>query len=92
MTPRRQHYLNWGLILLINIMWATQVPVIKGIGNRIGRVAISLVPMIVSTLLVLPLLLLRNPRPPWRDAGHFLAAGLFGLAFLQLAVSDHQKT
>lgn len=83
MTLRLQHYLDWGLILLINVMWATQVPVIKVIGDRIGPIAISFVPMIVSSLLVLPLLLFGKPRSPWRDARHFLATGLFGLAFLQ---------
>jgi len=83
MTSRRQHYLDWGLILLINILWATQVPVIKGIGDRIGPIAISFVPMIISSLLVLPLLFFGKPRTPWKDAGHFLVAGLFGLAFLQ---------
>jgi drug/metabolite transporter (DMT)-like permease len=83
MNSRRQHYLDWGLILVINVMWATQVPVIKGIGDRLGPIAISFVPMILSSLLVLPLLLLGNPRTPWKDLGHFLAAGLFGLAFLQ---------
>lgn len=82
MNSRQQHYLDWGLILLINVMWATQVPVIKGIGDRLGPIAISFVPMIASCLIVLPLLLGKR-RSPWKDARHFLAAGLFGLAFLQ---------
>ena len=75
--------------MLINFMWATQVPVIKLIGNRLGPVAIAFVPMMLSTLLFLPALHIesrRRGRPMqwhWRDAKHFLIAGLFGTFLLQ---------
>jgi len=39
--PKIQKYFDWLLILLINFMWATQVPVIKLIGERLGPVAIA---------------------------------------------------
>ena len=75
--------------MLINFMWATQVPVIKLIGDRLGPVAIAFVPMMLSTLLFLPALHIesrRRGRPMqwhWRDAKHFLIAGLFGTFLLQ---------
>ena len=75
--------------MLINFMWATQVPVIKLIGDRFGPVAIAFVPMILSTVLFLPALHLesrRRGRPlqwHWRDAKHFVIAGLFGMFLLQ---------
>ena len=75
--------------MLINFMWATQVPVIKLIGDRLGPVAIAFVPMMLSTLLFLPALYLegrRRRRPMqwhWRDAKHFLIAGLIGMFLLQ---------
>jgi len=82
-TLRAQHYLDWCWIIVINIMWATQVPVIKWIGDRLGPVTIAFVPMIASTVLFLPLLLRSRPNSPRRDARHFFVAGLFGLFFLQ---------
>jgi drug/metabolite transporter (DMT)-like permease len=75
--------------MLINFMWATQVPVIKLIGDRLGPVAIAFVPMMLSTLLFLPALHYeskRRGRPlqwHWRDAKHFVIAGLFGMFLLQ---------
>jgi drug/metabolite transporter (DMT)-like permease len=75
--------------MLINFMWATQVPVIKLIGDRFGPVAIAFVPMILSTILFLPALHLesrRRGRPlqwHWRDAKHFVIAGLLGMFLLQ---------
>lgn len=76
--------------MLVNFMWATQVPVIKLIGDRLGTVAIAFVPMMLSTVLFLPALRMesrRRGRPMqwhWRDAKHFLIAGLFGTFLLQL--------
>lgn len=82
-------YIDWACLMLINFMWATQVPVIKLIGNRLGPVAIAFVPMMLSTLLFLPALRFESShrgRPlqwRWRDAKHFLIAGLFGTFLLQ---------
>jgi drug/metabolite transporter (DMT)-like permease len=76
--------------MLINFMWATQVPVIKLIGDRLGPVTIAFLPMILSTLLFLPALYIesrRRGRPlqwHWRDARHFVVAGLVGMFLLQL--------
>ena len=75
--------------MLINFMWATQVPVIKLIGDRLGPVAIAFVPMMLSTLLFIPALWFESRRLQrplqwhWRDARHFLVAGLLGTFLLQ---------
>ena len=90
MTTKRTKYLDWVLLMIVNFMWATQAPVIKLIGDRIGPVAIAFVPMILSTLLFLPALWYEGRklgRPfqwRWSDAKHFVIAGLFGFFFLQL--------
>jgi drug/metabolite transporter (DMT)-like permease len=90
MTPKTRKYIDWACLMVINFMWATQVPVIKLIGDRFGPVAIAFVPMILSTLLFLPALQYESKkrgRPlqwHWRDAKHFLVAGLFGMFLLQL--------
>ncbi|MGE5646984.1 MAG: DMT family transporter [Acidobacteriota bacterium] len=82
--------LDWFLLMVVNFMWATQAPVIKLIGDRLGPVAIAFVPMILSTLMFLPALWYEGRklgRPfqfRWCDAKHFVAAGLFGFFLLQL--------
>jgi drug/metabolite transporter (DMT)-like permease len=87
---RATKYLDWVWLMVVNFMWATQAPVIKLIGDRLGPVAIAFVPMILSTLLFLPALwwesrkLGRRSQWHWSDAKHFVIAGLFGFFFLQL--------
>jgi drug/metabolite transporter (DMT)-like permease len=89
-TTKRTKYLDWMLLMIVNFMWATQAPVIKLIGDRLGPVAIAFVPMILSTLMFLPALWYEGRklgRPfqwRWSDAKHFVIAGLFGFFFLQL--------
>jgi drug/metabolite transporter (DMT)-like permease len=76
--------------MLINFMWATQVPVIKLIGDRLGPVAIAFIPMMLSTLLFIPALYMERRRSGrrfhwhWGDARHFVIAGLIGMFLLQL--------
>jgi drug/metabolite transporter (DMT)-like permease len=89
LSPKARKFIDWACLMLINFMWATQVPVIKLIGDRLGPVAIAFVPMMLSTLLFLPALHYeskRRGRPlqwHWRDAKHFVIAGLFGMFLLQ---------
>lgn len=86
---RLRKYSDWVLIVTINFMWATQAPVIKAIGDGLGPVAIAFIPMILSTLMFLPVLWMENRRRGrgfrwhWSDLRHFLLAGLLGLFFLQ---------
>lgn len=86
---RLRKYSDWLLIVTINFMWATQAPVIKAIGDGLGPVAIAFIPMVLSTLMFLPVLWIENRRRgrgfrwQWRDLRHFLLAGLIGLFFLQ---------
>jgi len=98
-TATTRKYLDWFWLMIINFMWATQAPVIKLIGDRLGPVAIAFLPMILSTLLFLPALWYegrRLDRPfqwRWGDARHFVIAGLFGFFFLQITyVLGAQRT
>jgi len=83
-------YLDWLLLLAINFMWASQAPVIKLMGDRLGPVAIAFLPMILSTLIFIPALWVENRRLgrglrwEWADAKHFVLAGSFGFFLLQL--------
>jgi drug/metabolite transporter (DMT)-like permease len=87
--PKATKYLDWSLLMVVNFMWATQAPVIKLIGDRLGPVSIAFLPMILSTLMFLPALwyegrkLGRRFQWRWCDARHFVIAGLFGAFLLQ---------
>lgn len=80
---------DWSLIILINFMWATQVPVIRIIGDRMGTVAVAFIPLILSTLIFIPFLLAENRkrgiglRWKWKDIKYFLVSGLVGIFLLQ---------
>ncbi len=57
-----QKAFDWSLVILVNFMWATQVPVIRLIGDSLGPVTVAFVPMIVSALIFLPLLWRKNKK------------------------------
>ncbi len=89
MTTVTRKYLDWALIISCNFMWATQVSVIKLIGDRLGPVAITFLPMIFSTLIFLPALWYEARKRGtgfhwrWADTKHFLTAGIFGTFLIQ---------
>ena len=80
---------DWSWVILINFMWATQVPVIRLIGDRLGPVTVAYVPMILSTVMFLPALWWQHKRQGtalhwhWNDSRHFLLAGLLGVFLMQ---------
>jgi drug/metabolite transporter (DMT)-like permease len=82
---------DWTLIILINFMWATQVPVIRLIGDSLGPVAVAFVPLIVSTLIFLPVLWMENRKRnvpmkwKWADMKNFILPGLIGIFVMQYA-------
>jgi drug/metabolite transporter (DMT)-like permease len=80
---------NLTLVILVNFMWATQVPVIRLIGDKLGPITIAFVPMIISTLLFLPFLWAENKkrtgagRRSWKDLRYFVLPGLIGVFLMQ---------
>lgn len=82
---------DWTLIIVINFMWATQVPVIRVIGDRLDAVTVAFIPMILSTIIFLPVLWAENKkrkvgfRRRWKDIKYFLVSGLIGIFLLQYA-------
>jgi drug/metabolite transporter (DMT)-like permease len=82
---------DWLLIILINFMWATQVPVIRLIGNSLGPVTVAYIPVIVSTLIFLPLLIIENKKRKvkmrwrWKEIKPFILPGLVGIFIMQYA-------
>lgn len=82
---------DWFLIIVINFMWATQVPVIRLIGNSLNPVTVAFIPMILSTLIFLPLLWRENKkrnvkmRWRWKELKQFILPGLIGIFIMQYA-------
>ena len=77
------------LLIIVNAMWATQVPVIRIIGDKVGPMAIAFIPMIISTIIFIPFLLVENSRKPaaqrrrWKDLRYFIIPGLIGIFLMQ---------
>lgn len=77
------------LVILVNFLWATQVPVIRLIGDRLDPITIAFVPLVISTLLFLPFLWMENNRRKdtikrsWKDARYFVLPGLIGIFLMQ---------
>ncbi|HTN07351.1 DMT family transporter [Agriterribacter sp.] len=80
---------DWLLVILVNFIWATQVPVIRLIGNKLGPMTIAFVPMLISTLLFIPFLWAENKkrkgsgRRTWKDLRYFILPGLIGIFLMQ---------
>ena len=91
---KSQKTIDWSLVILLNFMWATQVPVVRFIGenNRsIGPMMLAFIPLILSTIIFLPVLWMENKkrnigmRWRWRDIKYFLVSGIIGIFILQYA-------
>jgi drug/metabolite transporter (DMT)-like permease len=96
---RSQKVIDWSLVILINFMWATQVPVIRLIGDAYGPITIAFFPMILSTLIFLPVLWIENKKRGvkmkwrWKDLKYFMLPGLIGVFLMQyLYTLGSQKT
>ena len=88
-TFRSQKIVDWSLVIIVNFMWATQVPVIRLIGDVYGPITVAFVPMIVSTIIFLPVLWIENKRRGvkmkwrWKDIKYFMLPGLIGVFLMQ---------
>jgi drug/metabolite transporter (DMT)-like permease len=81
--------MDWSLVIIINFMWATQVPVIRLIGDIYGPITVAFIPMIISTIIFLPVLWIENKRRGvkmkwrWKDIKYFMLPGLVGVFLMQ---------
>jgi len=77
------------LVIIVNFMWATQVPVIRLIGDKLSPMTIAFIPMVISTLLFIPFLWAENrkrkvlERRTWKDLRFFIIPGLIGVFLMQ---------
>jgi drug/metabolite transporter (DMT)-like permease len=94
---KSQKTIDWGLVIIINFLWATQVPVIRFIGDRLGPITVAFIPMIVSTIIFLPVLWAENKRRNvkfrwrWKEIKYFVLPGLIGIFIMQYAYTLGSK-
>ena len=80
---------NLILVIIVNFMWATQVPVIRLMGDKLGPITIAFIPMIISTLMFIPFLWAENKkrklaeRRTWKDLRYFILPGGIGVFLMQ---------
>ena len=86
---RSQKIIDWSLVIIINFMWATQVPVIRLIGDVFGPITVAFIPMIISTVIFLPVLWIENRKRGvkmkwrWKDIKYFMLPGMIGVFLMQ---------
>lgn len=86
---KMQKVRDWFLVVVVNFMWATQVPVIRLMGDRLGPMNVAFVPMLISTLFFLPFLWAENKKRKgsqqrtWKDLRFFILPGLIGIFLMQ---------
>lgn len=80
---------DWLLVIVVNFMWATQVPIIRLMGDKVGPMTVAFVPMLVSTIMFMPFLWAENKkrkvseRRTWKDFRYFIIPGLVGVFLMQ---------
>lgn len=90
-TFKSQKTIDWSLVILINFMWATQVPFVRFIGDRLGAITVAFIPMILSTIIFLPVLWIENKKRKvnfrwrWKEIKYLMISGLIGIFLLQYA-------
>lgn len=87
MTGSRK-WRDWGLLLLCNLIWASQFVMVKLVQEQMGPLFAVCFPMLISTLLLMPLVYRRKHSAVTRaDVWRLIALGLFGQVVAQLFVT-----
>lgn len=81
------------VLIAVNLMWAFQFAGAKIATENLGPLTVTVLPVILSTLLLLPFIFLKRKRPerprpsPWRLAAECAILGIFGSLFSQLGLT-----
>ena len=90
------HLRDWSLLLVCNLIWASQFVMVKLVQEQMGPVFATFFPMTLATLLLIPIVRrerqLQNPairsgRIPGKDIFEFILIGLLGQVVAQLFVT-----
>jgi drug/metabolite transporter (DMT)-like permease len=86
---------DWILLLLCNLMWASQFVLVKIVQEQMGPVAATSFPMLISTLLLIPIVRWESRSRPLpthkrdfvKDSFQFMLIGVLGQVVAQLFIT-----
>jgi drug/metabolite transporter (DMT)-like permease len=86
---------DWVLLLLCNLIWASQFVMVKLVQRQMGPVFATFFPMTLATMLLVPIVRYerqgesagRRSRLPTRDILEFILIGVFGQVVAQLFIT-----
>jgi drug/metabolite transporter (DMT)-like permease len=84
---------DWGLLILCNLIWASQFVLAKLVQEQMGPIFATLLPMALATLCLIPLVRKeqrhggKTPRIDRSDIVRFGVIGIFGQVVAQLGVT-----
>jgi drug/metabolite transporter (DMT)-like permease len=86
-------WVDWGLLILCNLMWASQFVLAKLVQEEMGPIFATLLPMALATICLVPLVRRQQrgrvpkPRISRSDVARFGVIGIFGQVVAQLGVT-----
>jgi drug/metabolite transporter (DMT)-like permease len=92
----RSRVRDWGLLLICNLIWASQFVMVKLVQRQMGPVFATFFPMTLATLMLIPIMRRErqreNPgrgpaRVPGSDVLQFILIGVFGQVVAQLFIT-----
>ena len=93
MSERRNRLVDWGLLIVCNLIWASQFVLAKLVQEEMGPIFATLLPMALATLCLMPLVRSRQrrgadtPRIGLSDLVRFGVIGIFGQVVAQLGIT-----
>ncbi len=90
-----QRFRDWMLLILCNLIWASQFVMVKLVQREMGPVFATFFPMTLAMLILIPIVRheqKNNPaafhgKMPWRDIGAFILIGVLGQVVAQLFIT-----
>jgi drug/metabolite transporter (DMT)-like permease len=86
-------WVDWGLLILCNLIWASQFVLAKLVQEEMGPIFATLLPMALATLCLIPLVhreqrrRVQKPRMNLADVARFGVIGIFGQVVAQLGIT-----
>jgi drug/metabolite transporter (DMT)-like permease len=93
LSERNNRLVDWGLLIVCNLIWASQFVLAKLVQEEMGPIFATLLPMALATLCLIPLVRTRQrrrgntPRIGGSDLVRFGVIGIFGQVVAQLGVT-----
>jgi drug/metabolite transporter (DMT)-like permease len=90
----RQRFKDWVLLILCNLIWASQFVMVKLVQQQMGPVFATFFPMTLAMLILIPIVRRERRRiaqptgkMPWQDIMAFIIIGVVGQVVAQLFIT-----